>query len=445
MSESVFSENLRIINAQNFLESVSGGINLYFTHGKSTAWANDAEPDQANTSVLFLNEIWNNMIGAKKLTGYDVRLAIRRYDWEANTSYPHYDSEQNSSALFSENNKFYIMTSDYNVYKCISNNNSSNSTVMPTHLQTTNAIEESDGYVWKYMYTLSSAGQYRFITENFIPIINIENDNGSLQWQVQNNAVDGALMAIKIANVGSGFTANNVYLSIVGDGLNANAYARVNTTSGQLSNVVITNKGSGYSYANVTIKPGQDDEGINAELKAIISPTGGHGSDPIRELGAKFVIVNARQSYDENDHFPVGNDFRQIALIQDPKLYGSSNVASGSIYSQYLTVILNSGITSFENDEIVYQGDNLSSATFRGRVLSYELIDGNYILKLVETVGTIKIDTIIGVTSGTSRFVESVENPELKKYSGKLLHTQNIKPITRSDDQIEDFKIIVKF
>ncbi len=444
MAEAVFSDNLCVINAMNFKDKVSAtDVNLYFTHGRVTPWANDAAPVQANTSVVFLNEVWNNMIGAKLLTGNDVRLGIRRNNYEANVSYPHYDSAWTTEQIFDSNNKFFVVTSDWNVYKCISNNSGGISSVMPTHLQTTNPVEEVDGYVWKYMYSIGASGQYRFITENFIPVMILENDNGSLQWQVMQNAVEGAVMAYKVVDGGSGYTSNTLSLTIVGDGINANAFARVNTVSGQIANVVVTNKGVGYSYANVTVtSPG---DGSGAVFEPMIAPSGGHGNDPVRELGGGYVIINTRLRYDETDKFPVGNDFRQVAIIQNPELYGTQNVASSTAYSQFLTVILNSGVTVFEKDETVFQGDNLATATFKGKVLSYELIESNYVLKLIDTVGTITVDVITGATSGTSRFVESITNPQLKKYSGKLIYAHNIVPITRASDQIEDFKIVLKF
>lgn len=444
MAEAVFSDNLRVINAMNFKDKVSAtDVNLYFSHGRVTPWANDAAPVQANTSVVFLNEVWNNMIGAKLLTGNDVRLGIRRHNYEANVSYPHYDSSWTTEQIFDSNNKFYVVTSDWNVYKCISNNSGGISSVMPTHLQTTNPVEEVDGYVWKYMYSIGASGQYRFITENFIPAMILETDNGSLQWQVMQNAVEGAVMAYKVVDGGEGYSSNTLSLTVVGDGINANAFARVNTVSGQIANVVVTNKGAGYSYANVTVTtPGG---GSGALFEPMIAPSGGHGNDPVRELGGGYVIINTRLRYDETDKFPVGNDFRQVAIIQNPELYGTQNTASSTAYSQFLTVILNSGVTVFEKDETVFQGDNLATATFKGKVLSYELIESNYVLKLIDTVGTITVDVITGATSGTSRFVESITNPQLKKYSGKLIYAHNIVPITRASDQIEDFKIVLKF
>jgi len=52
---------------------------------------------------------------------------------------------------------------------------------------------------------------------------------------------------------------------------------------------------------------------------------------------------------------------------------------------------------------------------------------------------------LLGVTSGTARFVQSIVDAELKKYTGNLLYIHNITPIIRSSDQTESFQIVFKF
>ena len=182
---SAFSENLRIQNAENFKDLVTRQLSntrIYLTFGKATPWTNENSPDPANTSVNTLNTIWKNMIGAKLLTGNEVRQAIPRNNWTKETVYAAYDDCACSINLFDPNTKFYIVTTDWNVYKCLSNNNGAMSNVMPTQIFTDRAIEESgDGYVWKYMYTIPTADRTRFTTENYIPVKTLAATDGSLQ------------------------------------------------------------------------------------------------------------------------------------------------------------------------------------------------------------------------------------------------------------------------
>ena len=64
---------------------------------------------------------------------------------------------------------FYVVTSDYNVYKVISNNNGAQSTVMPTGTST-NILTTTDGYKWKFMYSISASDVIKFVTSDFIPV-----------------------------------------------------------------------------------------------------------------------------------------------------------------------------------------------------------------------------------------------------------------------------------
>lgn len=436
----VFSENLRVYNAQQFKQSVSdvGPTNIYLTIGRVDPWPNDAAPLQANSSVTVFNDIWKNMLGAKLITGNDVRHVIPRHDWTYGTVYDAYDHCTCSILLFLPNVRFFVVTSDWNVYKCLSNNKGAPSTVMPTQTTTNAAVEESDGYIWKYMYTVDAEERSRFTTSSYIPVRTLLTDNNSLQWEVQQNAIEGAIEAVKLVNAGNNYTSAPT-ITIVGDGTGANAVATINASSNVIDKIIMTNYGAGYTYADVVI----GGPGSNASARAMISPPGGHGSDPLRELGGSYLIINARLNNTEGGKLPTDNEFRQISIIQDPKEFVTNNIATQSVYSQTLRLTVSTGAAGYIEDEIVYQGTSLAAAYFTGRVAAWD--SGNNILKLTNTVGTVQADVITGANSSTVRFVESITNKELKDYSGNLLYTDNISPVQRADDQTEDFKIVLKF
>ena len=443
MTTSATFNNLRVNNAEQFKNSVANttsGEILYLTFGKVYTWNNEASPNVATPAVATIYDVWNNMIGGKELFGGDFAHVIPRYDWTANTVYYAYDDL--STDLY--NQQFYVMTSDYNVYKCIGNNSINiPSTVKPTSVNPSSTVTTSDGYIWKYMYTLSSSDKIKYVTPNYIPVKTLKSNDGSLQWQVQNTAISGTIDNIIITNPGANYTnTQNITISISGDGKSAAAIAKINTISNTVNSIVITDRGSGYTYASVTISDiSVGSSGANA--RAIISPPNGHGSDPLYELGGKNILINGRFKYDENGTLPVTNDYRQIALIKDPILGGTTNVAISSVFSQ-VTGITTSGTGNYILDEWVYQGASFSTATFKGRVVSWSSATGKVTLINVEGTPTAS-KTLNGQSSFIARSVASVENPTLTKYSGKMLYVDNIKPITRSPDQIEDFKIIMKF
>ena len=446
MTVSVYSKNLNIFNAMQFKEAVSETANskIYFTVGRTEAWANDLAPLQANSSVTSLYEVYRNMIGGKLITGNDIYHCIPRINWTQGTVYDRYDHCTCSLILFNPNTQFYIVTPNWDVYKCLSNNNDGPSQNVPIQKITTGSVQELDGYIWKYMYTIPAAEQLRFTTEDYIPVKTLSNDDNSLQWDVQENATDGSIDYIHVVNGGSGYTDNTkLWITIVGDGTGANAFPQTNAMTGQISSIIIDIPGTGYTYANVQV---YDDStsGVGAVLRAIISPPGGHGSDPIRELGGSNLIINTRLRYDESGKLPVTNDFRQIALIQDPLVYGTELPKTNTAFSQ-LTILTLSGVgdDNFVEDEIVYQGTSVATATFTGIVVEW---NGSNQVKLSNVTGTVQAESLIGDTTGATGVVSIPYTvPELQPNSGELLYIDNIKPIQRSSDQIEDFKIVLKF
>jgi hypothetical protein len=440
MSSATFI-NLRVNSAEQFKESVSEpspNTKLYLTYGKVTGWANDASPDAANSSPATEFEIWNNMIGGKKMFGSDISHAISRFNWSANTVYYSYDNL--SKDLYNGTSKFYIVTSNYDVYKCIANNGGAVSTVEPSSITPSSLTSLSDGYVWKYMYTISDADQLRFTTSDYIPVRTISADDGSTQWQTQNTAIDGAINNILLITRGNSYSnTNNVVVTITGDGSEANASAVINVTSGNVTSINISSYGSLYTYATVNISGGG---GTGATARAIISPPGGHGYNPLYELGGSNLVLNPSLSGVEDTNLPPTNDFRQIAILKDPIVTATSNVMSNVRFVQgYTLTTLGSG--DYSEDELVYQGGSTAAATFSGRVVSWNSTNGSVIV--INTAGSPTSDALLGANSFTSRYVSAVEEKQTKDHSGQILYVNNLAPITRSSDQTEDFKIVLKF
>jgi hypothetical protein len=348
----------------------------------------------------------------------------------------------NSLDLKSANTPFYVMTDEFNVYKCLSNNYGKVSTFKPTATNPSGHFQTADKYIWKYMFTLTGEEQERFLTADYMPVKTLLSDDNSLQWQVQDNALDGAIHHIQVTSSGTGYTSNNISVIITGDGKYANAYATRSLTSANVSNVTIDNKGSGYTYADITFK---STHGAGAVARAIISPPQGHGSNPLVELGGSFLIINVKLDGSENGVITTENDFRQISIIQDPRDYYNEFTISNSAFSQITKITLSqsSSTSAYIEDETVYQGTNLANATFKGTVAGWD--STNAIVTLTNTEGNPTSQLLIGNTSTTSRYVSSITYPDAKRYTGNLLYTDNIATIARAEDQSEDFKIVLSF
>ena len=177
-----------------------GGVQNWASVAGAAAADTDTTPPTPTDSVsnTYYNP-WKDMIAAKKIVSTDVTHCIPRYNWANNTAYFAYDNAQNAMLA----NTFYVMTDEYNVYKCLANNNSGgNSLAKPTGQAVTIVTPGSDGYKWKYMYTISAASALKFVTTNYIPVQQVRYTNtvmaaatqeNTLQRAVENAAVDGAI------------------------------------------------------------------------------------------------------------------------------------------------------------------------------------------------------------------------------------------------------------
>ena len=434
---SVITKHLNVFTAEQVKESVSETNNntLYLGFGRVSPWANDAVPEQANTSDQNMRDVWSTMIGGKLITENSMEHVIERNQWATGISYSAYDDKDTD--LYSHD--FYVITTDFNVYKCLDNVNSSNSTVEPTSTNPATITQTADGYIWKYMFTLNSEDKYRFLNDDYFPVRTLTVDNGSTQWQVQSQAVEGAIYLIKIEDAGT-YTNDNVSIVIIGDGTGANASCNVNTSSNTLHTMTIDDYGTGYTYASASITGGA---GSGGSLRVVLSPPNGHGSDPLYELGGSNLMLNVRLRGTENGTLPIVNDLRQIILLKDPYTVGTTNAYSNTTFSQLKDLSLTGVSSDYDEDEYVYQGASLSTATFAGKVVEWD--SANSQLLLNNTTGTPTSDTLIGDTTGSTSFVTSVENEDLTKNSGKILYIQNIPEIQRDEFQTENFRIVLKY
>ena len=165
----IITDSFRIKNAKDFIAKAATE-NLYLTFGRSNAWPNDILPPTPTTALKEIrNDVWSDIIGAKKITSTDIAHVIPRYDWSASeAAFVAYDPTD--AMMFTK--KFYCVSNDngtYKVYKCIVKGGGL-STVQPVH--TTAAIPTADaaGYRWKFMYQIPVADYIKFATNSHVPI-----------------------------------------------------------------------------------------------------------------------------------------------------------------------------------------------------------------------------------------------------------------------------------
>ena len=212
------SKKLRFNNAEQFKEAFSetNASVGYVYLSQHLPWEIPSSPDTLTDTTAAEKYIWNNMIAAKKVTGNDVEFVVPRINWEANVTYRQFDDTITLDTLVTSNSlanvySFYTLNSERNVYKCLSNNLSSNSTVEPlgTNLGNRGIIETADGFLWKYMYNIQASN--KFLSNVWIPApmsISQTEYNGSA-----NATIDGEITTIVVTTPGSGYFNTNANVS----------------------------------------------------------------------------------------------------------------------------------------------------------------------------------------------------------------------------------------
>ena len=479
----IITEKFRLHNAKEFKQSATeSGNAMYMFIGRPLSWTDDSNPPTPVDSLNDEYDAYANMTALKKVSATDVSHAIIRRDWTSGTKYDEYRHNYTSSNTSTSGastlwaSTFYVVTSDYNVYKVISNNNGANSTVMPTGTST-NILQTADGYRWKYMYSISASDVIKFVTSDFIPVKTIgakaavEGDVGGLgtaatddntaQWDVENAAVDGTIEHARVTAGGSSYGSDGTSnVAISGDG--ASGQLQVTVSSGAITAVTVNAVGSGYSVAsidNALLQTATSSSGTGATFDIIISPKNGHGSDPTEELGGNYVIVNSRLEYAEGSgDFPTDNDFRQIGLITNPTNAGGNTLSSATTLSALNRFTLQSGATMPTVDDFIANAGTVVAGTAVGRVVSVDATNRHvFYLPEVDAVGnfnsfansnSISSGSTLGSLGSKGTILSSggisAAYPEVKRNSGDIVYLENRGAVARAADQIEDIKLIIE-
>ena len=488
----IITEKFRIHNARQFKEDFGESVSSTFLFiGRPQAWdASDTTPTPSN-SVGEMIDAYKDMIAMKKIGSADVSHALVRRDWTTGTTYDEYAhdySATNTAPASSANNlydaRYFVITDDYHVYKCLrtgrdGSGNVVASTEKPTGTATTpfsvsdSAAASGRGYIWKYMYSVSASETIKFVTNDFIPVKTLGaqtevngdlggfgsagTDDGSVQYDVEVGAVDGGIHHVVVTNGGAGYT-NGTYNNVAVKGDGTSAVVSVVVAGGAVTQVYVNNigsdEGTGYRKATINI---DDISGIgtpstSAVVKPLISPVYGHGANPVEELGGIYVIVNSRLEFAEGSgDFPVDNDFRRIGLIQDPFQDDTTTVSTDTTLSALHKMTLSS-VTGLSKDDEIKSASADGTGVAVSKVVSIDT-SNKFIYHLPQENS--KGEYVNFATSGTNTVFLASSNigtvsavdtdyPEVQPHSGEIIYIENRGAVSRASDQIEDIKLIVQ-
>lgn len=165
--------------------------NQYFLFfGKVDSWGDDNSPTSLVDSVNSSFSAYRNALGMKRIDRVNAFHIVQRYDWVSGTKFDQYDDTADMSSK-----KWYVMTDEYNIYKCISNAEGGASTSKPTHTEPEIKTAGEDMYRWKFLGKVTETAR-RFLTDEYIPVEYVTNtleDENTTQLLSQQFAVDGSL------------------------------------------------------------------------------------------------------------------------------------------------------------------------------------------------------------------------------------------------------------
>jgi hypothetical protein len=184
---------------EDIVNSISGNTARYYAFAANPVASSNgvAAVCKDDYSNIFGNN-WYLLFG-KRLANTDIAPVIRKIEWTANTVYTRYDNMANNLA----NSSYYVAVTPaipgelYHIYKCIDNANGANSTVAPD-LQQASSFTKSDGYTWRYIYSISSANYSKFAVSDYMPVF----ANNTIVTNAKNYQ---GVEVVPVVNAGNGY------------------------------------------------------------------------------------------------------------------------------------------------------------------------------------------------------------------------------------------------
>jgi hypothetical protein len=446
----------------NLLQSLKTNVldgqdNYYLAIGRSDVWnATDTPPVTSDSDIAafsFVQTTRHSLMSYKRVFG--ASLVIPRVNWTSGTTYYAYSdqlSEINVAA-----NPYYVMNDNLRVYVCLEQAKNSIGATIPSTVKPTGVVSKpfttSDGYVWQYLYQVGPGDANSFMTSNFIPVQHIATDDAAIsaveveQKKLQDSAVSGAILGVEVLSQGSGYTGT-VTFNFSEDGVGAAASA--NLSGGTITHVKLDSdnagnilNGSGYRNSAVTVVG----TGNGATVRAVLGPSAGVSEDPTKTLRCDALMFHSDFENTENNTILSENDFRQVALIKNPKEYNSvlntdfTNQSGNAMQKLQFSSVTN----NFLSDRVIV-GQTSGAKAY---LVHYDTVAWIY---QNQTTGftpfnageTISAEEGVGSGSGTLLAVGGIVAPDVDIYSGDMIYINNIAAVTRDPNQTEDVKVVIK-
>lgn len=267
---------------------------FYFL-GKIDLWnVSDTPPTSPLNTVEQDNIVRDNIVYMRRISPTETSMVILRNQWESGATYTQWDHTQEMKGT-----SFFVVTPEYNVYKCLDNNLGGASTIEPsgTPLE---PFRTADGYLWKYMYNIPIFKRNKFVSGNRIPVQRALTDTFYSK---------GAVNTVAVLDEGAGYISIPLTtITVTGTTTGTGASAAIDAVGplGEITGLLINNGGSDYiAGATVTVT---SSTGIGAVIE--ITQTGG--------VIDGFTIVQGGYGYSLSDSISIDVGGAEIIPVVSP-------------------------------------------------------------------------------------------------------------------------------
>jgi hypothetical protein len=455
------TDNLRRTLLLKLADDIADSATHYFVGiGKSELWNDSDVPD---TPVSSDQDIRNAAYGLQSIKAVlDWSMVSLRTNWSSGAIY----SAWNDNLYQTPINNYYVVTDANQVYMCIQQGKTTAGNPVPSTTQptgtTTAPFKTSEGYIWKFLFSIGALEASKYLAANFIPTRLVDSANDASpaadveQLEIQNAAIPKQILGFEITNPGLGYIDNTPpVITVYGDGVKSRAVATC--LGGAVTKIELFESngtpvfGSGYSHASVAISTPPDlVNGITATARPIFGPKIGVGADARVDLRSKALMINVKPDGDEGGDFVIDNEFRQVILIKNPTLRDSDLLFTGLTSSTLRSMVLNAISSPFTVGRIIQGSTSFAKAFIDDKsvdTLWYHQTEQTGFQKFIE-------GEPITETNGNGAGVLALQAYDadsnawdiapVNALSGEIMYIDNRAPITRSAEQIEDIKVVIQ-
>lgn len=437
---------------QDIIDGINDSSDTYYIGvGRSEYWDSADNPPTPVNNMAEIRDYRQSLQAVKKILS--TSFSVARVNWTTGTTYSQYDD----MSIGHPSPNYYVLNQNHHVFICLRTGRDAAGDTVPSTVEPTgsnnHAFETADGYVWKFLYTISALEANYFLSANFMPVRHIagelDSDASGIKIkhkEIQDTAIGGMITSIIVTDGGSGYT-HKPTVTITGNSTDSDftVEAFVDSATGSIGKIEFANDSStlnypfGFDFADVTITGGG---GSGAEARAVLSDHNGIGHDARSDLKANGLMLHTKTAGNLED-FIVLQDFRQIGIIKNPKKGDGSDSDLTAETANALKQLRISPITlAFNNDNVIVGGTSGTRAyvdEVDSDMIYYHQNDST-------GYGFFRVGETLTESDGTGDGIiaQLIDSTEVDPFSGEVLYIDNRTAVERTANQTEDIKIILQ-